>query len=417
MKPIILTAFTLVFSVFLFAQAPVRALHVGDKVPDVFWTTPRNFMVEGKVVTGNMLKFKGKLLIIDFWATFCIPCIKGMPGQERLAKLFANELNIVSVTPEGAKLVSAFYAADRNPIGKAFTSIVDDRELNGLFLHNKIPHLVWIDKEGIVRNVTEGDALSEQNIQAALSENLSLPPINYIYPNTVLMMDENPRGMQSFNLLVKGKIPGISNTMIRSNGSNTGLIIFNRPLRWIYSVLARAEFGWFSDQRIRLDFPDGDGFNNPSLRPEDLWTVDFWAPTAKSASLKKLAMQYLNENSGYSASAKVIHTAVYKLRYTATRATRELRTRGGKAASLGFHKGSTFINQPIASLVNDIQDCAFVKKPVLDDTNLLFNVDLELAEVKDMESLNALLGTYGLSLVADYQDLEMFVISKTAKLN
>jgi len=105
--------------------------------------------------------------------------------------------------------------------------------------------------------------------------------------------------------------------MVRSNGSNTGLIIFNHPLRWIYSVLARAEFGWFCDQRIRLDFPDVTGFNNLSLNAEDLWTIDFWAPTAKSASLKKLAMNYLNENSGYLAAVKVVNTPVYQLRYTA----------------------------------------------------------------------------------------------------
>ncbi|MBO9672138.1 MAG: TlpA family protein disulfide reductase [Sphingobacteriaceae bacterium] len=417
MKPIIATGFMLVFSLFLYAQGPVKALQVGDRVPDTFWTTPRNFMVGGKTVSGNMERFRGKLLIIDFWATFCIPCIKEMPEQERLSGLFQEEVNIVSVTPESEKLVSAFYSSERNPIGSAFTSIVGDKELNGLFLHNKIPHLVWIDDQGIVKNTTEGDALSEANIRAALSGTLNLTPLNYIYPNTVLMMHQNPKGMRSFNLLIKGKIPGISNSMVRSNGSNTGMIIFNHPLRWIYSVLARAEFAWFSDQRFKLDFADADGFNNPSLRPEDLWTVDFWAPREKSAILKKLTMKYLNENSGYLAAVKVINTAVYKLQYSPAKATRQLRTRGGQPASLGFHKGSRFINQPIANLVNDIQDCAFIKNPVLNDTKLTFLVDLELSEVKDMAGLNALLNPYGLSLVPDHQELEMLVISKTDNTN
>jgi len=417
MKLIITTGFMLVFCLFLFAQSPVKALHVGDRVPDVFWTTSRNFIVGGKTVLGNMERFRGKLLILDFWATFCIPCIKGMPEQEKISNLFRGEINIVSVTPESSKLVSAFYSSERNPVGGGFTSIVDDKELTGLFLHNKIPHLVWIDNQGIVRNITEGDALSEKNIRAALSDTLSLAPLHYIYPNTVLMMDKNPSGMKSFNLLIKGEIPGISNSMVRSNGSNTGLIIFNHPLRWIYSVLARGEFGWFSDQRIKLDFPDVAAFNNPSLKTEDLWTVDFWAPTAKSNSLKKQTMKYLNENSGYSAAVKVINTQVYQLRYASGKAKRELKTGGGKPTSLGFHKGSRFINQPIANLVNDIQDCAFMKNPVLNDTGLLFNVDMELSGVKDLEGLNTLLQPYGLSLVVDHQELEMLVISKTDNLN
>lgn len=417
MKVFIATGMMLVFSVFLYAQEPVKALQVGDRVPDAFWTSPRNFMVDGKVVRKDMQQFRGKPLIIDFWATFCIPCIKGMPEQERLARLFLGELNIVSVTTDNEKQVSTFYSSERNPVGRAFTSIVDDKELNRLFLHNIIPHLVWIDKQGIVRNTTEGDALSEANIKAALSGNLGLTPLNYIYPNTVLMMNQNPKGMQSFNLLIKGRIPGISSSMVRSNDTNTGIIIYNHPLRWTYSVLARAEFPWFSDQRFKLDFDDVDGFNNPALKPEDLWTVDLWVPKEKSALLKKLTMKYLNENSGYSAAVKVINTEVYKLEYLPSKATRQLKTKGGKPANLGFHKGSKFINQPIANLINDIQDCAFVKYPVLNDTNLDFLIDLELSAVTDMAGLDTILNPYGLSLVADRQKLEMLVVSKTNKTN
>ena len=113
MKLIITTGFMLVFCLFLFAQAPVKALHVGDRVPDVFWTMPRNFRVGGKTVSGNMERFRGKLLVLDFWATFCIPCIKGMPEQERLARLFRGKLNIVSVTADKEKLVSSFYSSER----------------------------------------------------------------------------------------------------------------------------------------------------------------------------------------------------------------------------------------------------------------------------------------------------------------
>ncbi|WP_293743747.1 TlpA disulfide reductase family protein [uncultured Pedobacter sp.] len=417
MKVFIATGMMLVFSLFLHAQGSQMALQVGDRVPDAFWTSPRNFMVDGKVVRRDMQEFRGKPLVIDFWATFCIPCIKGMPEQERLARLFRGEINIVSVTTDNEKLVSTFYSSERNLIGRDFTSIVDDKALNRLFLHNKIPHLVWIDNQGIVKNTTEGDALTEENIRAVLSGNLSLTPVNYIYPNTVLMMKRNPEGMQSFNLLIKGRIPGISSSTVRSNGPNTGMIIFNHPLRWLYSVLARAEFPWFSDQRFKLDFDDTDGFNNPSLKPDDLWTVDFWVPSRKSAILKKLTLNYLNENSGYSAAVKVINTAVYKLKYSPSKAARQLKTKGGRPANLGFHKGSKLINQPIANLINDIQDCSFVKNPVFDDTKITFLVDLELSEVKDIAALNALLNPYGLSLVADHQELEMLVVSKTDKTN
>ena len=50
---------------------------------------------------GNTLKlsdFRGKVVIIDFWATWCPPCRKGIPDLIQLKKDFGNKLVVIGVS-------------------------------------------------------------------------------------------------------------------------------------------------------------------------------------------------------------------------------------------------------------------------------------------------------------------------------
>lgn len=56
---------------------------------------------------------KGKVLLVDFWATWCAPCVAAMPDMQKLQERYAEQgfsVVGVSIDEEGAKKVKPFLA-------------------------------------------------------------------------------------------------------------------------------------------------------------------------------------------------------------------------------------------------------------------------------------------------------------------
>ena len=67
-----------------------------------------------KDVSGNdvsLASFRGKVILLNYWATWCEPCLEEMPAMERLARAYrGRDLAVlaVSVDREGASVVRPF---------------------------------------------------------------------------------------------------------------------------------------------------------------------------------------------------------------------------------------------------------------------------------------------------------------------
>jgi thiol-disulfide isomerase/thioredoxin len=59
----------------------------------------------------DLRSFRGKIVVLNFWATWCLPCIREMPSLDRLAAERANDpfaVVAVSVDRDGASVVRPF---------------------------------------------------------------------------------------------------------------------------------------------------------------------------------------------------------------------------------------------------------------------------------------------------------------------
>lgn len=70
----------------------------------------------------RLADFRGKVIFLNFWATWCPPCREEMPGMERLYQRFKDQgfvVLAVSVDAEGADVVTAFVKEHRltYPVG------------------------------------------------------------------------------------------------------------------------------------------------------------------------------------------------------------------------------------------------------------------------------------------------------------
>jgi thiol-disulfide isomerase/thioredoxin len=103
--------------------------------------------------------FKGKVALINLWATWCLPCVKEMPSLEKLKQTHENDDFVVVTISEdrqGTKLVDEFF--QKNGL-KTLPRYVDPQSRIGRALKlNGLPTTVLLDPEGRELGRFEGSA-------------------------------------------------------------------------------------------------------------------------------------------------------------------------------------------------------------------------------------------------------------------
>lgn len=121
----------------------------GDKAPDF-----RLSALDGRMF--SLSDFKGKAVIVHFWATWCPPCVEEMPTLTNFHKLMQTQdavLLAVSVDEGGANAVGGFL--HRNKL--SIPVLLDpDRSIAGSYGTFKFPETYFIDRKGIVRHKVIG---------------------------------------------------------------------------------------------------------------------------------------------------------------------------------------------------------------------------------------------------------------------
>ena len=102
-------------------------------------------------------EFKGKVLLVNFWATWCVPCIKEMPSLDRLKSKFDKDFDIIaiSVDRDGVEKVTSFFNENKiNNLEKFFdikNSLAKEMDLFG------VPTSFFVNKKGNVIGYYQGD--------------------------------------------------------------------------------------------------------------------------------------------------------------------------------------------------------------------------------------------------------------------
>ncbi len=111
---------------------------------------------------------KGKIVVLEFWETWCMPCIEAMAHLNRLKQAYPNDLLVVCVASESLPKVMNFITKNQYPFNFVFDST---KQLEAIFPHQGIPHTVIIDKSGKIQSQTLPYFFTEKEIDRLLGGN------------------------------------------------------------------------------------------------------------------------------------------------------------------------------------------------------------------------------------------------------
>lgn len=94
-------------------------------------------------------QFRGKPLVLNFWASWCAPCVEEMPSLVELQKIMGNKVTILAVSEDADDKAYQQFVRDHNV---DLLTVRDPKQTaNLLYGTFKFPETYIIDKDGIIR--------------------------------------------------------------------------------------------------------------------------------------------------------------------------------------------------------------------------------------------------------------------------
>jgi len=141
----------IVASIVCLSGAALGAAKVGERAAD--FTLPT---IDGSQV--KLSDLKGNVVVVDFWASWCVPCKKELPALDGLARRYAGEnrpvvILAVNVDKDQA---NAMKLLKQVKVGALKVLLDPDSKVIGAYDVPTMPSSYVIDSKGMVRNVHAG---------------------------------------------------------------------------------------------------------------------------------------------------------------------------------------------------------------------------------------------------------------------
>ncbi|MCH7415291.1 TlpA family protein disulfide reductase [Belliella sp. R4-6] len=427
MKKQITLLIALLLSIYALGQQKLEPLDIGDKIPNLKFDNVLNHS-SGEILISD---FKGKLLILDFWATWCAPCVASFPKLDSLDKAFGDDLAILPVTYQDKEEVEKLFSrmAKLKDIKKPM--VYGDNILRRMLPHKSLPNYVWVNGDSEVVGISEGKDVTAENIKSYIDngeinfENKVYEEISFNATTPIFLENSEVfKDVLEFQISKSPYVAGIDLFAKVNWGIDDKPLVIslvNMPLINIFSYAYwdKPNERFFGTNRIKMDLAvqeklkpgysgtqflnwlnDGNGHNVEFIIPQFLLpkrdqiienALDLLFPEYKvrieQANWPVYALIYEGENINHLKSNKNLR--VNKAGFT------EL--------IMEYCEIESFI-----SLLN-IKNLNRYPRPVINQTGIDFPIDLRLeGNLFNLEDLQKALAIYNLKLVE--KDVEIDVL-------
>jgi uncharacterized protein (TIGR03435 family) len=373
----------------LSCAALAQDLKVGDPAPDF---TVRRLEGDKAGREVKLSELKGKVVVLEFWATWCTPCRQAMPHLAKVSKELAGKsVEVLAVTNEQPAKVAAFL--EKNPIGVPVA--IDGRQAAGsAYGVSTIPHTVIIGPTGRIAAITSPMNVSRLAIESVLAgHDPKLPPKIDIDPSIETDRPGVPAPVVAMVVRESNATRGMSrsdkNRIVADGVSPIALYTLAYELSYYRTV-----------------------YNVPKEELEKPFFLDVKVPPGKEADLLPQMRRALDLAFGYKIAVEKREQTVSVLKVMPGGESKLKEGAPGTQPVSSFRgDGLEAKNTPIARLADYLE--ALVGRGVLDETGLKGTYDWKLELVPgNRASLDKALATVGLQLVDEKRMVDVTVVSK-----
>ena len=400
------------------AQQKLQPLVIGDKIPNLKF---ENVLYHD---TGEILisDFRGKLLIIDFWATWCAPCVASFPKLDSLDKAFGDDLVILPVTYQDKDEVEKLFARMPKLRDIKKPIIYGDNILRRMLPHKSLPNYVWVNSEGMVAGISEGKDVTAENIRTFIDsgvinfKNKDFEEVKFNYTSKIFL--ENPEVFKDnieFQISKSPFVLGLDSQVRMIQGLDESPLIIsliNEPLINIFkgAYWDKLNERYFGFNRIKMTpelrqklIPDIKGAEYVNwLKQGNGFNVEFIIPHSLISKRDQIIENTLDLFfPEYKVRIEQEQWPVFALVYDGVDILRLKSTKAKRVLKAGFTE-LQMENCEIESFISllNIKNLSRYPRPVINETGINFPIDLHLeGNLFNLEDLQKALDDYHLKLI------------------
>ena len=387
----------LIFALFLSiaTQNVAQIVKIGDSVPNYQFDKVLNYSKSNI----NLREAKGKILIIEFWGTWCGSCIPALEHLNEIQKKFKDDIMVVGISDDTEERLNKFLL--KRPVTIPLVSDPLNRSAK-YFEVKAFPQTFVADKNGKIIAITHPNEITEEKIKDLINgKNVELKTSIANGSSDVDYFNADQKTIFSF--AIKPMIDSVRTT-ISKQGKN---VFQNRRYTLINGTTDQFLRAIFQKTNTRiLILTDKKQFE---FSPENRFCFDIIVPEEEKEDFYKIAQEEAKRRLKYKIYTEDKTVDVYILRkiegntiLKPSLLERKSSFSYGKRTRLSVDGGK------IINLIEFLEQ--ELKKPVVDETGLKDKYDFTV-DWANKEELLKELQNIGLTLEKTQRPVEMLVIA------
>jgi peroxiredoxin len=120
-------------------------------IPDMVGKPAPDFTIQDSNTRVSLRDLRGKVVVLNFWATWCPPCVEEMPSLIEMQKKMKDRVTVLAVSTDDSDREYRKFIEERGLTPTLLTVRDDAKRSNTLYGTFRFPETYVIDANGVLR--------------------------------------------------------------------------------------------------------------------------------------------------------------------------------------------------------------------------------------------------------------------------